>query len=246
LLAVDIAVGLFSSVIHVREASADAVCEALSDTIPRWNFRLSGEQSLTGRPQNAPRDSLQYLVSPLQGSWTAILEGHFAVKNAPWLSDLAKSLSAVLATYTLALMVHDDDVLYYNLCREGEDLDGYNSNPQYFERARVSERAVAEQRHDPRPFEALLPEGVNLSNLRSVLDRGWWSACNGGRLDADGVQPDNEPGFASEGERMIAIGNLLRLHGLGEGYPYAGWASAEANINWREFQELRFEREQKG
>jgi hypothetical protein len=245
-LTVVIAVGLFSSVIHVREASADSVCEALSDTVPRWNFRLSGQQNLAGNPQSAPREGLLYLVSPLQGYWTVILEGHFAVKNGPWLSDLAKSLSAVLATYTLALMVHDDDVLFYNLCQEGEDLDGYNSNPQYFERAKLSERAVAEQRHDPRPFEALLPRGVGLVQLREVLDRGWWSACNGGRLDADGVQPTDEPGFASEGERMIAMGNLLQLHGTGGGYPYASWASANANINWRAFQELRFESEQKG
>jgi hypothetical protein len=235
--------GLFSSLIHVRETSAGAVCEALSDTIPRWNFRLSGQQSAAGTPQSATREALLYLVSPLQGSWTALLEGHFAVKNAPRLSDLAKSLSAVLATYTLALMVHDDDVLYYNLCREGEDLDGYNSNPQYFERARLSEDAVAEQRHNPRPFQALLPDGVRLSDLQALLDRGWWSACNAGRLDAHGVPPPDEPGFVFEGERMIAIGNLLELHGSGQGYPYAGWADANANIEWRAFQELRFERE---
>lgn len=143
-------------------------------------------------------------------------------------------------------MVHDDDVLCYNLCRDGEDLDGYNSNPQYFERARLSKQVVEEQRHDPRPFEALLPEGVSLSDLRGLLDRGWWSACNAGRLDADGVQPPDEPGFVFEGERMIAIGNLLQLHGSHEGYPYAGWADPDASIDWRTFQELRFEREQNG
>jgi hypothetical protein len=182
-----------------------------------------------------------YFVSPLRGSWTAILEGHFAVRNAPWLSDLAKSLSSALATHTLALMVHDDDVLYYNLFSKGMDLDGYNSNPQYFERARLTEQAVAQQRHDPRPFGLLLPDGVNLSCPQAVLDRGWWSAYQAGRLDADGVQPHDEPRFVFEGERMIAIGNLLQLHGSSEGYPFAGWAD-NPNIEWRAFQDLRFER----
>lgn len=233
--------GLFSSVIHVRDADAEAVCEALSSAVLRWNFRFSGRRAATGSPQDAPRESLLYLISPLQGSWTTILEGHFAVKNAPWLPELAKSLSAALATYTLALMVHDDDVLYYNLCREGADLDGYNSNPQYFERARLSEQAVAEQRHDPRPFGPLLSDGVSLSRLQEVLDRGWWSACEAGRLDSDGVQPLDESGFVFEGKRMIAIGNLLQLHGSSEGYPFAGWAD-DPNIEWRAFQELQFER----
>lgn len=238
--------GLFSSVIHIRDTSQKAVCEALSEIIPRWNFKLSLQQSAAGatqRLQGLTRESLLYFVSPLQGSWTAIIEGHFAVKNAPWLSDLARSLSAVLATYALALTVHDDDVLFYNLCREGEDLDGYNSNPQYFEQAKLSEQAVEEQRHDPQTFKALLPKDVSLSHLQAVLDRGWWSACNAGRLDADGVQPSNEPGFVFEGERMVAIGNLLQLHGSGEGYPYAGWAQPDANIDWRAFQELEFARE---
>jgi len=238
--------GLFSSVIHVREASGEAVCEALSNTVPHWNFRLSDRRNAVGPPQDAPREGLLYLVSPLQGSWTTVIEAHGFVKNAPWLSDLAKSLSAALATYTLALMVHDDDVLFYNLCRDGEDLDGYNSDPQYFERVRLSEQVIAEQRHDPAPFETLLPEGVGLSDLQEILDRGWWSACNAGRLDSDGLQPSHEAGFVFEGERMIAIGNLLQLHGSSEGYPYAGWGDTDADINWAAFQELRFERELNG
>ena len=65
---------------------------------------------------------------------------------------------------------------------------------------------------------------------------------NGGRLDADGVQPNDEPGFVFEGERIVAIGNLLKLHGRSEGYPFAGWAD-DQSIEWHEFQELRFQRE---
>ncbi len=237
--------GLFSSVIHVRDANEEAVCQALTEIIPDWKFRLSEHHAMTGASHDAAAGGLLYLVSPLRGCWSTILEGHFAVQNAPPLSEVAKSLSAAFATYTLALMVQDDDVLYYNLYRKGVDLDGYNSNPQYFETERVSDDSIAEQRHDPRPFSPLLPDDISLAQLQSILDLGWWSACNSGRLDADGVQPDKEPGFVFEGERMIAIGNLLRLHGDDNGYPFAGWAD-DPSIEWRMFHELRFQHAQNG
>jgi hypothetical protein len=238
---IHIAMGLFSSVIHIRDANAEAACEALCETVPAWKFRLSEHRSATAAPRDPSADGLLYIVSPLRGSWSTILQGHFAVQDAPWLPDLARSLSNLLATYTLALMVHDDDVLYYNLCRAGIDLDGYNSNPQYFETERLSEDSIVEQRHDPTPFVPLLPEGVNLANLQSILERGWWSAYDDGRVDTDGVQPDDEPGFVFEGERMIEIGNLLHLHGRTDGYPFAGWAD-DQSIEWRDCHELRFER----
>jgi len=235
--------GLFSSVIHVRDATQDAVCQAVTEIIPNWKFNLTEHRAMTGPSRDAAGGGLLYYVSPLRGSWSTILEGHFAVQNAPPLSEVARSLSAALATYTLSLMVHDDDVLYYNLFRKGVELDGYNSNPQYFEKERISDDSIAEQRHDPRPFSPLLPDGIRLVQLQSILDLGWWSACNTGRLDADGVQPDDEPGFVFEGERMIAIGNLLRLHGENYYYPFAGWAD-DPNIEWRLFHELRFHHSQ--
>lgn len=233
--------GLFSSVIHVRDANAEIVCKALAEAVPSWKFKLTEQRVIPNGHQYAPSGSLQYLVSPLYGSWSTIIESHSFVEGAPWLSELARSLSAALGNYTLSLMVHDDDVLFYNLCKDGLDLDGYNSNPQYFETARLSADSIGEQRHDPRPFAPLLPEGVNISELQTILDRGWWSACNAGRLDNDGVQPEDEPSFVFEGERMIAIGNLLQLHGRNDGYPFAGWADAP-RLEWNKFHDLRFER----
>ena len=241
LLSTHTTMGLFSSVIHVRDATGEAVCKALKNSVPNWPFRVSEQHTMTGAPHSAPEDTLLYMVSPLYGSWSTIVEGHFAVKDAPWLSDLAKCLSGALATYVLALMVHDDDVLYYDLCQDGANLDGYNSDPQYFETARLSEESIAEQRHNPRAFAPLLPDSASMAELQAILDRGWWSAWKGERLDADGVPPEDEPCFVFEGDRMAAIGDLLRLHGGGEGYPFAAWAEAPG-IRWPEFQELRFQR----
>jgi hypothetical protein len=237
--------GLFSSVIHLKDVRAEAACGAVVDLAPAWKFRFSEQCAMTRAPQRPPAEGLLYIVSPLQGSWSTVLEGHFAVRTAPWLPDFAKSLSAALATSTLALMVHDDDVLYYNLFREGAPLDCYNSNPQYFETARLSRDSIEEHRHDPHPFAPLLPEGVRITQLQAILDHGWWAACKGGRLDEDGLQPADEPGFVFEGERMIAIGNLLRLHGRNDGYPFAGWAD-DPSIEWAKFHEIRFQRAQNG
>src|SRR5260221_8249804 len=150
--------GLFSSVIHVRDASPDSVSNALAQVVPQWPFSFSEKRAMTAAPKATDRESLLYCVSPTHGRWVAVLEAHFAVKNAPWLPELAKPLSAALGTYTLALMVHDDDVLYYNFFHKGADLDGYNSNPQYFERERLSDESIAEQRHNPRQFAPIVPE----------------------------------------------------------------------------------------
>src|SRR6185436_17681173 len=98
-----------------------------------------------------------------------------------------------------ALTVHDDDVFFYNLCYDGADLDGYNSNPQYFEIKRVPDDTIRKQLHDPRAFAPLLPEGADLPVLEELLDRGWWSAWKGNRLDSDGLPPHDEPGFIFEG-----------------------------------------------
>jgi hypothetical protein len=131
-------------------------------------------------------------------------------------------------------MVHDDDVLTYNLDLNGRSLDGYNSNPQYFEQSRLPESRVEEQRHTPEVFLPLLPSGVTLGELTGLLNRGWWAAHDAGSLDEDGVPEDEDEGFVFEGERLEALGNLLRLHGSNAGYPYAAWADAGSSA-WAGF-----------
>jgi hypothetical protein len=234
-------VGLFTSVIHVRDSTDEAVRTALKKIIPAWGYKVSEERALSRVPQFNSGKTPTYIVLPPQGSWATILEAHFAVEEAPWLPELAKALSAELRTYTLALMVHDDDVLYYNLCQNGRDLDGYNSNPQYFEIQRLTRESILKQKHDPRSFAPLLPEGVSLAELEELLNRGWWSAFNEDRLDENGIETSDEQAFLFEGERMTAMGNLLQLHGSNEEYPFTSWGDDE-RIDWREAFQLLFER----
>jgi hypothetical protein len=226
--------GLFSSIIHVRASDLGVVCDALKECVQEWGYSAGVAFAPSGPPRDPRDETLLYLISPLLGDWTTIIESHFAVKEAPWLAELALRLSGFLNTYLLAIMVHDDDVLYYNLSLNGEDLDGYNSCPQYFERERLTDALIIEQRHECSPFVPILPANVPISRLESILNRGWWAAYLDGRLDADGVISGDEPNYSFEGERMIAIGNSLQLHGSNSGYPFADWFS-QTSIDWRRF-----------
>lgn len=218
-----------------------AVLEALKRCVAKWEFSEVATGAISGGRPTAAEDCLLYLISPRLGGWTTIVEAHFSINGAPWLPELALDLSNDLKTHALTLMVHDDDVFFYNLCHNGADLDGYNSCPQYFEQERLSDAKVLEQRHDCVPFASLLPEGVSLSQLEEILKRGWWAAYLGGRLDDDGVISADEPSYVFEGERMTDIGNLLQLHGGTSGYPFAGWAH-DPNINWSSFVALNCQR----
>jgi hypothetical protein len=180
-------------------------------------------------------------VSPLKGRWLTVIEAHFALhsQGVPHLSELGNRLSAALSCYSLALVVHDDDLFFYNLDRNGKSLDGYNSCPQYFEQERLPDAQIEEQRHMPEPFQPLLPTGHSLDELRALLNRGWWNGYDSGTLDENGVVQGDDDGFVFEGERMTAFGTLLELHGNKGEYPYAAWGEG-AGIAWPEFVALRY------
>jgi hypothetical protein len=156
--------GLFSSVLHVRATARDKVLLVM-DSVLR-DARFSRADTMPIPPEGVmaiPNHNKSissgpyYLVSPQKGDWLTIIEAHFAVNGAPNLADLGNRISAVLACYTLALIAHDDDLLLYNLDHEGEALDGYNSYPQYFERTRLSDEQVEEQRPQSRALFKACP-----------------------------------------------------------------------------------------
>ena len=67
---------------------------------------------------------------------------HVAVSGINWVSvypaeseavqDLAQKLSAELSTGVFAMMVHDDDILFFHVFEHGMMVDEFNSNPLYF------------------------------------------------------------------------------------------------------------------
>ncbi len=240
--------GLFSSVLHMHDKPREDLLPALhailrdagfsrADTLP---VPAAGSHWLPNHDKVVAAGPY-YLVSPLKGHWLTIIEAHFALESqgVPHLSDLGNRLSAALSCYSLALVVHDDDLFFYNLDRNGEALDGYNSCPQYFEQERLPDAQIEEQRHTPEPFRPLMPAGRSLDELRALLNRGWWNGYDSGTLGENGVVEDDDDGFVFEGERMTAFGTLLQLHGDQGEYPFAAWGEADGNV-WPEFVAVRY------
>jgi hypothetical protein len=242
--------GLFSSILHLRDTRREDLLPVLDAILHNGGFRrvetlaVPPEGPYTLERHDASVSSgPYYLVSTVQGSWLTVIEAHFALhsQGAPHLSDVGNQLSAALSCFALTLVVHDDDLFFYNLDRDGTPLDGYNSCPQYFERLRLADAQIEQQRHTTKPFQPLLPAGCELQELRSLLNRGWWNAYDSGRLDEHGVVRGKSDGFAFEGERMSAFGTLLQLHGNQGEYPYAAWGESDS-IEWMEFVALRYRR----
>jgi hypothetical protein len=237
--------GLFSSVLHVRGTKREKLLPALDEVLERAGFKRAetipitkkGPFSLPGHDK-AINKGPYYLVSELNGDWLTLIEAHFALEDAPDLAGVGKQISQALSTYALTLSVHDDDLFLYNLEHNGESLDGYNSCPQYFESRPLSKAELKAQLHSPEAFAPLLASRREMADLKALLDRGWWTAHDSGKLDRDGVEPDDDDGFVFEGERMIEFGTLLKLHGGDGQYPYAAWG--ESPIAWPTFVALRY------
>lgn len=240
--------GLFSSVLHLRDKPQEDVLPTLNAILQDSGFvRVETLPVPAEGPSALPEHDIAgeagpyYLVSPLKGHWLTIIEAHFGLdsQGVPHLSDLGNRLSAALSCYALTLVVHDDDLFFYNLDRDGESLDGYNSCPQYFEQERLPDPLIEEQRHTPEPFQPMLPAGHSLDELRALLNRGWWNAYDAGALDEHGVVRGDDDGFVFEGERMTAFGTLLQLHGNHGEYPYAAWSESDGSV-WPGFVALRY------
>jgi hypothetical protein len=165
--------GLFSSVLHLRNIGRDRLVPALDAVLEDACFVREDLGTVpAGGPHMLPEhDGPCYVASPLSGRWITLIETSLGVPNAPYLAELGTRLSSALSCYALALVVHDDDLFLYNLDYKGDALDGYNSFPQYFEEQRMAEADIEGQRHAPEPFAALLPSCRTLDELRSLLDR---------------------------------------------------------------------------
>jgi hypothetical protein len=238
--------GLFSSVLHLRDVDCERLLPALDSVLHDAGFaRRSIVAVAAGGPHTMSDHDAAiaagpcYVASPLNGRWLTLIETHRTLPNAPSLSELRKRLSDALASYALTLVVQDDDVFLYELACKGQSLDAYNSCPQYFEQERLSEAQVRQLRHLPEPFVALMPPGRTLDEVRSMLSRGWWQAHDMGQLGPSGLPLHRADEFAVEAERMAAFGTLMQLHGATGTYPYAAWADSR-EIEWSSFSAIRY------
>ncbi|MGE5608947.1 MAG: hypothetical protein ACM359_06820 [Bacillota bacterium] len=97
-------------------------------------------------------------VSPTVQGITVVYDAKCEEQDTKFLSDLALRLSRELQCAAWGVLNHDDDVLWYVLCSNGEYADSYNSAPDYFDE---------DQDGDP-----TIPEGGDAKALASLLNSG--------------------------------------------------------------------------
>jgi len=72
-------------------------------------------------------------VSKTERSCTTVLDQACESQDRQELADLAHRLSEHFRCPVLAVLNHDDDVLYFELYEDGKKTDEYNSAPSYFD-----------------------------------------------------------------------------------------------------------------
>jgi hypothetical protein len=223
--------GLFSTVFHLYKKSQGDIISELSNAL-RQDYALSSLSRVDITNDNykhtldnnvIAQKGLFYLVTHAHDDWTTIIELHVNVDNPFYLYQLTNNLSKRLNTYALSFHLHDDDVLYYNLDKKGESLDGYNSNFQYFltEPARTAD--ILSQRHAPQRFLDILPVPKKAEALNEILNEGYWNAFDCGDLDEEGV-PNEDNYFVDEEDRFLRVGKFLEIFSKDD-YPFANWHS---------------------
>ena len=94
--------------------------------------------TLRGPPADRVVDAIgsrRAFVSRTERSYTVVLDEACESQDPAVLSTLASQLSTDLSCPVFAVLIHDDDVLVYELWDKGDRLDQYNSCPGYFDDA---------------------------------------------------------------------------------------------------------------
>ena len=73
------------------------------------------------------------IVTPTQNNCVVVFDEQSDEQDQEIIADLASQLSGILCCPLLAVLNHDDDILWYQLYLNGELVDEYNSSPGYFE-----------------------------------------------------------------------------------------------------------------
>lgn len=241
--------GLFSTVLHIYKRNQAEIITELSNEL-RHNHSFSKLTRLDISNSNyesfldneiSSKNGAFYLITQPHGNWTTIIELNVNLDQSLYLYELVNSLSKRLDTYALSFHLHDDDVLYYNFEKQGQSLDGYSSDFQYFETRPIDKDELISQRHTPEFFSGVLPATKNTDSLNSILNEGMWDAFDKNDLDEDGVPNDDDKYFVDELDRFERIGRYLEIYSKKD-YPFANWRPNLPKLNLEDCCILRAER----
>lgn len=92
--------------------------------------------TVRGSTQKAVAEALKgwkAVVLPEQNGCVTVAEERSDSQDTNILRHLSNHLSSTLRAPTLCILNHDDDLLVYFLSKDGQIVDQYNSQPDYFE-----------------------------------------------------------------------------------------------------------------
>src|ERR1700722_105533 len=81
------------------------------------------------------------IVTPEQDGCVVVFDEESDQQNSEIIAELAARLSTGFGCPLLAVLNHDDDILWYQLYVNGELMDEYNSAPDYFDALEEAESA---------------------------------------------------------------------------------------------------------
>lgn len=233
------------ALIHVHRVTQQALAKALDQALVEWKYRRVGSVAVPLKGPGEIADTLDrgvghltYLISPERGNWTTVIQTFADRDDAPFLADISNRLSQQLQTHSLAILLLEGEVLFYNLDYRGTPRDGYSSNPQHLAEQPLTEQEIVNQRHQPKAFTPLLPKHIKMEKLIDLLNEGWWQAFDAKQLDETG-DPLDENCVVDEEGRLSTLGGLLQLNGPA-GYPFAHWRTT-THIDWKQYQALYYQ-----
>jgi hypothetical protein len=138
------------------------------------------------------------LVSRSENGCVTVLDEACESQDGEVLAELAHDLSERFQCPVLAVLNHDDDILYFELYEDGQKTDEYNSAPGYFN----------EDAEDDRPVGG---DAKRLSELFGAADPG----------QVEAILRSGEYVFALERHRDLAEALSLPPCSIGIGYTYA-------------------------
>jgi len=95
-----------------------------------FHFRTTDDRALSEALNR--RGITRYHVVPAKSGWTSLYEEQASEQDDRRIRDLASGLSEDLHVAAIAFLVHDSDIACYWLFDNGQLLDEYNSDPDYF------------------------------------------------------------------------------------------------------------------
>jgi hypothetical protein len=160
--------GEFFESIQVRTEDQELVRRGLDRAMRSMGFVPVAPESLP--PYEDPLQeeievaARRFLVGPAIEGWVAL----FPSADLPEQLATAQRLSEETHQDVLVLNLHNGDVFYYWLFREGHLVDQYDSNPDYFGEPRTPEELEAVRGH-PSKLRTILPSGVEPEDVEAIL-----------------------------------------------------------------------------